>query len=63
MSFLVNHKILFTGDTLTVQNGKIKPFFWLQNMNSKLQKKSIEKLLEFDNIEMICTGHTGYLKI
>lgn len=63
MSYLVNDSILFTGDTLTIQKGKVKPFFWLQNMNTSIQKESIKKLLKIDNIKLICTGHTGYLKI
>lgn len=63
MSYLVNDSILFTGDTLTIRNGKVKPFFRLQNMNTRLQKESIKKLLKIDNIKFICTGHTGYLKI
>lgn len=63
MSYLVNDSILFTGDTLTIQNGKIKPFFWFQNMNTTLQKESIKKIMEIDNIKFIFTGHTGYLKI
>lgn len=61
MSYLVNDTFLFTGDTLTIKKGKIKPFFWLQNMNSKEQKKSIQKLSEINNVKIICTGHTGYL--
>jgi len=63
MSYLVNDSILFTGDTLTIQNGKIKPFFWLQNMNTRLQKESIKKLLKINNVNLICTGHTGFLKV
>jgi glyoxylase-like metal-dependent hydrolase (beta-lactamase superfamily II) len=61
MSYLVNDSILFTGDTLSIQNNKIKPFFWLQNMNTRLQKESIKKLLKIDTIKLICTGHSGYL--
>lgn len=63
MSYLVNDSILFTGDTLTIQKGKVKPFFWLQNMNTSMQKESIKELLKIDNLKIICTGHTGYLKI
>lgn len=63
MSYLVNDSILFTGDTLTIRNGKVKPFFWLQNMNTNIQKESIKKLLKIDSIKLICTGHTGYLKL
>ncbi|WP_207649317.1 hypothetical protein [Clostridium grantii] len=46
---------------MTIKNGKIKPFFWLQNMNTKVQKESIEKLVKIENIKYICTGHSGYL--
>lgn len=63
MTYLVNDNILFTGDTLAIQNGRIKPFFFVQNMNTSLQKESIEKILKIDNIKLICTGHTGYLKM
>ena len=62
MSYLVNDSILFAGDTLTIRNGQIKPFFRLQNMNTSMQKESIKKLSKVDNIKLICTGHTGYLK-
>lgn len=63
MSYLVNDSILFAGDTLTIQNSKIKPFFRLQNMNTTQQKESIRKLLKIENIKFIYTGHTGYLKL
>jgi len=63
MSYLVNDSCLFAGDTLTIQKGEVKPFFRLQNMNTKLQKESIKKLLKIDNIKLIFTGHTGFLKI
>lgn len=62
MSYLVNDNILFSGDTLTIRSGKIKPFFRLQNMDTDLQKESIKKLLKIQNVKLICTGHTGYLK-
>lgn len=63
MSYLVNDSTLFTGDTLTIRNGEIKPFFRMQNMNTSIQKESIKKLLKINNIKLICTGHTGYLKL
>lgn len=63
MSYLVNDSILFTGDTLTIRNGEIKPFFWLQNMNTIVQKESIKKLLKLGGIKLIYTGHTGFLKL
>lgn len=66
MSYLVNGQYLFTGDTLTLKKGEMKPFFFMQNMNTAKQKKSIEKIRkikESENIKMICTGHSGYMEI
>lgn len=63
MSYLVNDSFLFSGDTLTIRNGEIKPFFRLQNMDTRQQKKSIQKLLKIQNIKSIYTGHTGYMEL
>lgn len=62
MSYLVNDSILFSGDTLSIINGEIKPFSRLQNMDTGLQKKSIQKLASINNIKWIYTGHSGYLQ-
>lgn len=61
MSYLVNDHALFTGDTLTVKGNTIKPFFWLQNMNTKKQKDSIKKLSAITSVDLIATGHSGVL--
>lgn len=61
MSYLVNDSILFSGDTLSIRKGQIKPFFWLQNMSTNTQKESIKKLLKINNIKLICTGHSGFI--
>ncbi|GAA0180961.1 hypothetical protein SH2C18_35650 [Clostridium sediminicola] len=63
MCYIVNNSILFAGDSLTIRNGEVKPFFWLQNMNTKLQKESIEKLFKRVKVDLVCTGHSGYLRI
>lgn len=63
MSYLVNDSVLFAGDTLLVRGGKVIPFNRLQNMDTKTQKKSIKKLMEIKGISLICTGHSGYLKL
>lgn len=63
MSYVVDDKILIAGDTLLVRNGNIIPFNRIQNMNSKTQMESIEKLKQIKGIKMICTGHSGYLEI
>jgi glyoxylase-like metal-dependent hydrolase (beta-lactamase superfamily II) len=62
MNYLVNDSILFAGDNVSLKNGSMKPFFFLQNMSTKQQKESIKKLLILDSLKLICTGHYGYLK-
>jgi glyoxylase-like metal-dependent hydrolase (beta-lactamase superfamily II) len=55
-SYLINDTSLFTGDTLRLVNGKVKPFIWWLNLDRKAQKVSIR------NIELMATAHTGYTK-
>jgi glyoxylase-like metal-dependent hydrolase (beta-lactamase superfamily II) len=62
MCYLVNDSILFAGDNVSLHNGSMKSFSFLQNMNTRQQKESIKKLLNLDNLKLICTGHYGYLK-
>lgn len=63
MSYLVNGHVLFAGDTLLVRGGKVIPFNSFQNMDTKTQKESIKRLMEINDIDLICTGHSGYLKM
>jgi Zn-dependent hydrolases, including glyoxylases len=63
MSYLVNDSVLFAGDTLLVRGGKVILFNSFQNMDTKTQKESIKKLMEIKGISLICTGHSGYMKI
>ena len=62
MSYLVDDAILFTGDTLLLKNGEILPFKRYFNMDTKLQKESIRKLANLENVQMIFTAHTGFTK-
>ncbi len=60
-SYLVNNHMLFTGDTLSLKNGKaalFTPSFF--NMDEKTQEKSIKKLALLENIAFLCTAHHGY---
>jgi hydroxyacylglutathione hydrolase len=59
MSFLVNDRVLFAGDTLRLQNGHALPFYRLLNMNTAIQKRSIKKLARLEDVTLLCTGHTG----
>ena len=61
MSYLVNSQMLFTGDALSLKNGRaalFTPRFF--NMDEKTQEKSIKKLASLRNITLLCTGHHGF---
>jgi hydroxyacylglutathione hydrolase len=59
MSFLVNDSVLFTGDTLKLQNGQVHTFHRLLNIDTATQRESIEKLAGLQNVALLCTAHTG----
>ncbi|MDP4145233.1 MAG: MBL fold metallo-hydrolase [Bacillota bacterium] len=60
MCYLVNEAYLFTGDTLSIHHGIVRPFFSLPNMNTQMQKQSLKKLAKLKHISMLFTTHTGY---
>jgi hydroxyacylglutathione hydrolase len=59
MSFLVNNHVLFSGDTLTLRNGQAHPFYFLVNKDTATQRKAIRKLASLQDIDLLCTAHTG----
>jgi len=61
-SYLINDRSLFTGDTLRLVKGKVRPFTWWLNLDRKAMKQSIRKLSQLQNIELLATAHTGYTK-
>lgn len=58
MSYLVNESVLFSGDTFKIVDNKIYPLSH-SNMNTEQQKKSIRKLACLDNLQLVCTAHSG----
>lgn len=60
MSYVINDKYLFTGDTLSLQNGKVLVFNEFFNMDTNKQKNSITKLSKLANVKYIFTAHYGY---
>ncbi|CDZ75640.1 metallo-beta-lactamase domain protein [Peptoniphilus sp. ING2-D1G] len=63
--YLVDEKILITGDCLALNKEGGYGFFEFFNQDSTLNKKSLHKLKSFAEerrVEMICTGHNGYTK-
>jgi hydroxyacylglutathione hydrolase len=62
MTFLVNDCVLFSGDTLTLRNGRAHTFYRLFNKNTAMQRESIRKLASLQGIGLLCTAHTGCTK-
>lgn len=60
MCYLINNKYLFTGDALSLQNGKIAGFNKIFNMNTEEAVKSMEKLTNIHGVKNIFTAHYGY---
>ncbi len=60
MCWLVNDRYLFTGDTLSLRDGKIAVFSDLFNMDSKTQIESFKYISNLPKAEYIFTAHFGY---
>lgn len=60
MCFLINEKYLFTGDALSLKDGKIERFNHFFNMDSETAAKSMSKLTQLPNAQYIFTAHYGY---
>jgi hydroxyacylglutathione hydrolase len=59
LSFLVNDSVLFTGDTLKLQNGLVGIFYRLLSVDTVVQRESIKRLAGLQNVALLCTAHTG----
>ncbi len=59
MCYLINDKYLFTGDALSLKDGKIARFNKFFNMDSETAAKSMEKLTNLPKAEYILTAHHG----
>lgn len=60
MSYIINDKYLFTGDALSLKDGKIEKFNEFFNMDTETAIKSMEIITKIPNIEYIFTAHHGY---
>ncbi len=60
MSYLINGKYLFIGDSMSLKNGHAELFNKFFNSNSELQKQSIKKLSLIPDVSFIFTAHYGY---
>lgn len=60
MCYLINDKYLFTGDALSLKNGRIGEFNDFFNMDLEKALESIEKIKDLKNVEYIFTAHYGF---
>jgi len=60
MCYLVNDKYLFTGDALSLKNGKIDRFNELFNTDSKTAYTSMANITGLQGVEYIFTAHHGF---
>ena len=60
MAYLVNDKYLFTGDVLSLEEGKIAPIPPIFNMNTPQALESMEIIRHIPKAEYIFTAHWGY---
>jgi hydroxyacylglutathione hydrolase len=59
MSFLVDDRVLFTGDALRLENGRADTFYAPLTMDVETDRESIRKLAVLQGIQLLCTAHTG----
>lgn len=59
MCYLVNGHYLFTGDSLSLKDGKADLFNEFFNMDSETQKKSLHKLKGIPDVKYVFTSHYG----
>jgi glyoxylase-like metal-dependent hydrolase (beta-lactamase superfamily II) len=60
MCYQINDKYLFTGDILSLVNGKLGPSVKFLDLDHDLATKSISKITRLPNVEYIFTAHFGY---
>jgi glyoxylase-like metal-dependent hydrolase (beta-lactamase superfamily II)/protein-S-isoprenylcysteine O-methyltransferase Ste14 len=58
-SYLVNGSVLFTGDTLALQDGLVRSFYRVSNKDTAREQESIRKLARLEGVTLLCTAHTG----
>lgn len=59
VSYVVDGRLLFTGDTLRLKQGKVLPFPAWFNQDNKVLNQSIHKLAGVKGIECLLTAHNG----
>lgn len=60
MSYVVNDAWLFTGDNMSLKNGRADIFNEFFNMDTKTERESIRKLAALQNLKYVFTAHHGF---
>jgi hydroxyacylglutathione hydrolase len=60
MCYVINNKYLFTGDALSLKNGKIAKFNEFFNMDTKTAIQSMTKITNIPDVDDIFTAHHGF---
>lgn len=60
MCYLVNEEFLFTGDTLSIRDGRIAAFSRLFNMDTPRQEESFARIGNLQGVRYIFTAHHGF---
>ena len=63
MCYLVNDSLLFTGDALQLNHGKIETFYSFFNMDTETASQSIRKIMHIPGVKYIFTAHNGYTDV
>ncbi|MDJ0761354.1 MAG: MBL fold metallo-hydrolase [Myxococcota bacterium] len=60
MCYLVNSKYLFTGDVISLKEGKVELFNNFFSMDTAQERASIKMLAEIKGVEYLFTAHYGF---
>jgi len=60
MSYIIDDKILYVGDTFTFRKGRVYPVAGFLNMDKRKLNESLRKLGKLSDIRFALTGHRGY---
>jgi len=59
MSYLINDKYLFVGDSMSLEDGHVNLFNEFFNMDSETQRASLKRLAGLSGVEYLFTAHYG----
>jgi glyoxylase-like metal-dependent hydrolase (beta-lactamase superfamily II) len=60
MCYVINDAYLFTGDSMSLEQGKADLFNEAFNMDSDLQRASMGKVMHLPDVKCVFTGHYGF---